>query len=452
VKSVVSDRYGARACLCALALLALGLVAARGSAAAHARELDGEWLMMLDVYGTEIPSKLTLHASADTIVGDNDGDPITGTWIGAAVHIRATNRTAVIEFDGKLNGDSLSGTWHQQDVEVMKLHGRFRAERIVRRRPRAPRTFDFTPTSWSREFTVHRAPVLRIAPGGHRAHVDRRFGRGGRARGGPRSVGKSADWPVLRRRRDARRRARRATAQRSPQPRLRNQQRPYRPARARAAHGGADATGGNTVRWKLDRERLVGTPMAASERLKRFQVPLRPMLGCVGVAPWYAAPTAHTGDSGPFGGNIDFDGVVEGSTVYLQVNQPGALLYLGDGHAAQGDGELNGSGLETSMNVEFQVDVIPNKGLASPRVESPTQIMTVGLGGSLDEALRSALAGMTQWLDQDYQLTPAEAAIVLGSAVRLVINEVADRNAGVVAILDKDKLRALNAPPTKPKS
>ncbi len=100
---------------------------------------------------------------------------------------------------------------------------------------------------------------------------------------------------------------------------------------------------------------------------------------------------------------MDFNEIVEGATVYLPVAQPGALLYVGDGHAAQGDGELNGNALETSMDVEFTVDVIASKPLMTPRVESATHLMTVGLGGTLEDALRAATAGLGQWLEQDYQ-------------------------------------------------
>ena len=137
---------------------------------------------------------------------------------------------------------------------------------------------------------------------------------------------------------------------------------------------------------------------------------------------------------------MDFNEIIEGVTVYLPVSHPGALLFVGDGHAAQGDGELNGDALETSMEVEFTVDLIPSKALTTPRVESPTHIMTVGLGGSLEDALRAATAGLGQWLEQDYNLTPSEIAIVLGSSVEYSINEVADRNAGVAAKLKKERL------------
>jgi amidase len=198
--------------------------------------------------------------------------------------------------------------------------------------------------------------------------------------------------------------------------------------------------GFKNVRWHLDRQRGVAMPETPTAHLHNFTVPIRPMLGCVAVAPGFGSAPPPTGDSGRFGGNMDFNEIVEGATVYLPVAQPGALLYVGDGHAAQGDGELNGNALETSMEVEFTVDVISSKALMTPRVESPTHIMTVGLGGTLEDALRAATASLGQWLEQDYQLTASEIAMVLGSSVEYTISEVADRNAGVAAKLRKDRL------------
>src|SRR5436305_2540073 len=158
----------------------------------------------------------------------------------------------------------------------------------------------------------------------------------------------------------------------------------------------------------------------------------RPMLGCVAVAPNVAQAAPGAGDSGRYGGNMDFNEIVEGATVYLPVNVPGALLYIGDGHAAQGDGELNGNALETSMDVEFTVDVIPAKRLFFPRVESATHIMAMGLGGSLDDAFRTATANMANWLTDAYKLTPSEVAQVISTAAEYKVSEVADRNAGIV--------------------
>jgi acetamidase/formamidase len=198
--------------------------------------------------------------------------------------------------------------------------------------------------------------------------------------------------------------------------------------------------GFKNVRWHLDRQRGVATLEKPTDHLKNFTVPVRPMLGCVAVAPGFASAPPPTGDSGRYGGNMDFNEIVEGTTVYLPVLQPGALLYVGDGHAVQGDGELTGNALETSMDVEFSVDVIQRKAQATPRVESATHIMTVGLGGTLEDALRSATAGLAEWLEQDYNLTPSEIAMVLGTSVEYAISEVADRNAGVAAKLRKDRL------------
>jgi len=140
---------------------------------------------------------------------------------------------------------------------------------------------------------------------------------------------------------------------------------------------------------------------------------------------------------------MDFNDIVEGVTLYLPVSVPGALLYLGDGHAAQGDGELNGNALETSMDVEFTVDVISGKSIRGPRAESATHIMAMGLAGSIDDAFRGATANMAQWLSDAYKLTPSEVAEVLGTAAEYKVSEAADRNAGVVLKIDKQRLQSL---------
>jgi len=201
--------------------------------------------------------------------------------------------------------------------------------------------------------------------------------------------------------------------------------------------------GFKNVRWHLDREHGVATTEKPGEHLTHYTVPLRPMLGCVAVAPGSAQAPPGTGDSGRWGGNMDFNEIVEGATVYLPVSVPGALLYVGDGHAAQGDGELNGNALETSMDVEFTVDLVSHKSIMSPRVESSTHIMAMGLAGSLDDAFRAATANMAQWLTDDYKLTASEIAQVLGTAAEYKVSEVADRNAGVVLKINKERLQAL---------
>jgi acetamidase/formamidase len=169
------------------------------------------------------------------------------------------------------------------------------------------------------------------------------------------------------------------------------------------------------------------------------------MLGGIGVAPDFGFAPFSAGDSGRFGGNMDYNGIVEGVTVYLPVFQPGALLYLGDGHALQGDGETTQWALETSLDVEFSVEVLPSRPLATPRIESDDAIATLGQAGSLDEAVRLAAAGMVQWLHQDYGLDDREASLVIGTAAELRIVTLAGRNAGVAMRLRTDRLRMLKA-------
>ncbi len=128
-----------------------------------------------------------------------------------------------------------------------------------------------------------------------------------------------------------------------------------------------------------------------------YTVKLSPMLGCIGVAP-PRDQVLRSEHLGPFGGNMDSREVREGATVYLPVFQPGALLYMGDGHAQQADGELTGQGLETSLDIQITVDLLPNTALGQPRIENLDSVMVVGTGATLDAALKNATTGMSRWL------------------------------------------------------
>jgi len=163
------------------------------------------------------------------------------------------------------------------------------------------------------------------------------------------------------------------------------------------------------------------------------------MLGCVGVAP-PRGEVLGSGHLGPFGGNMDSPEVREGATLYIPVFEPGALLFLGDGHAQQGDGELPGQGLETSMDVQFTVDVIPGKALGQPRVENQDFVMVMGTGVTLDAAMKSATTEMSRWLASTYQMTPQDIAAVLGTAMQYEIAEVVDSEYDVVAKVNRSAL------------
>jgi acetamidase/formamidase len=194
--------------------------------------------------------------------------------------------------------------------------------------------------------------------------------------------------------------------------------------------------------WRLDRERGVAMPAHPTERLKNFSVKLEPMLGCVGVAP-PGDQTLRSGQLGSFGGNMDYNQIREGSTVYLPVFHTGALLFVGDGHAAQGDGELTGDALETSMDVEFTVDVVRDKSTRMPRVENSDFIMALGIAGSAGEALQIATTELARWLERDYKLNPNEVAMVLGSSVRYEVAELVDPQVNISAKVAKSVLAQL---------
>jgi len=403
--------------------------------------IAGDWIFSQDMYGNLRHRKLTLTAAGDTVSGTLGGQKIEGAISGGS--LRFTSRTDEVtdEFTGTVAGDTITG------ITVRTYRDNFPAERfpttarrMPARRTAAPQRHEFVPTTFHRQFSAANAPVLHIWPGDtvHTTTVDaagndeKSVARslGGNPQTGPFYVETAMPGDVL--------------VVRLTRVRL---NRDWAISDDGIVDRALDSQfavkmkdGFKPVRWRLDRQKGVATPETPSAHLKSFTVPLRPMMGCIAVAPGFGSAAPPTGDSGRFGGNMDFNEIVEGATVYLPINQPGALLYVGDGHAAQGDGELNGNALETSMDVEFTVDVVSAKSLMTARVESATHIMAVGLGGTLEDALRSATASLGQWLEQDYALTPSEIAMVLGTSVEYTISEVADRNAGVVGKLRKDRL------------
>jgi acetamidase/formamidase len=192
-------------------------------------------------------------------------------------------------------------------------------------------------------------------------------------------------------------------------------------------------------RWILDAQKNIAVLEKPSETLKSFTVPLQPMLGCVAVAP-QGDLSIRTTDSGRFGGNMDYNQIREGTTLYLPVSHPGALLFLGDGHAAQGDGELTGDALETSMDFEFTVDLIPGRNSGHPLAENAEFLMSIGIGGSLDQALQQATSGMVRWLERDYGLTANESAMLLGFAVKYDVVDLVGTQVSIAAKVPKPTL------------
>ncbi len=199
------------------------------------------------------------------------------------------------------------------------------------------------------------------------------------------------------------------------------------------------------VKWNLDRQNGFASPDSGYEHLSDFKVPLKPFLGCIGVAPSSKKNEILSFFPGTFGGNLDFSKITQSSTVYLPVFHEGAFLYIGDGHAVQGDGEIAGNALETSLDVEFTVKIIKKEvlQLTYPRVEDSLYIMAIGLSKSLDNALKIATAGLLDWLQIDYHLSLEEATQVMSTAIEYTIAEIADPEVEVVAKIKKEILRGL---------
>jgi acetamidase/formamidase len=194
--------------------------------------------------------------------------------------------------------------------------------------------------------------------------------------------------------------------------------------------------------WKLDLAHGTGGLAKPTDRLKNFKIDLHPMLGCIGVAP-ARQEAIRTGGLGAWGGNMDYNKVREGVTVYLPVMQQGALLFVGDAHAWQSDGELTGNALETSMDVEFTVDLIRGESTNGPRFEDDEYIMASGIAGSLQDALQMATTELAQWIEKDYKLSANESNVVLGAAIQYDIAEVVDPQYHVVAKIRKSVLKTL---------
>ncbi len=173
----------------------------------------------------------------------------------------------------------------------------------------------------------------------------------------------------------------------------------------------------NLVPWEIDLARATVRLREPSSGRLKMEWPAAPMLGCIAVAA-QGETAPGTGISGPHGGNLDYNEIREGATVVLPVYHNGALLFVGDGHALQADGEPLGTGVETSMDLEFSVEVRKGAAPSGPRVETREELISVGsqpeFASSLDRGLQLATADMVRWLVRDYGLEPWAAHVLIG--------------------------------------
>ena len=166
------------------------------------------------------------------------------------------------------------------------------------------------------------------------------------------------------------------------------------------------------------------------------KIPLHPFFGCIGVAPAGGEARSSIVPEA-FGGNMDSPEASVRNTVYFPVNVSGALLYMGDGHAAMGDGEIAGTAIEVPLRARIQVNVIKGQKINWPRFESQDAIMTVGAYRPLDDCLRIAFTELVGWIHNDYGLSELDAYELLSKVAKIHLNEMVDPNYVIVASIEK---------------
>lgn len=183
--------------------------------------------------------------------------------------------------------------------------------------------------------------------------------------------------------------------------------------------------GGNRVFWQIERNartvRLAEPPSA----MRDIVLPLAPMIGCFGVAP-SLGQAFSTATSAENGGNMDYRRFGPGTKVAFPVSAPGALFFLGDCHAIQGDGEIVGTGVETCFEVTVRLTVQKGRTITWPRGETADDIFTIGNARPLDQALQHATTEMAKWLMADYGHDITSASHLMGQVVQYDIGNVYD--------------------------
>ncbi|NNM04975.1 MAG: acetamidase [Gemmatimonadetes bacterium] len=188
--------------------------------------------------------------------------------------------------------------------------------------------------------------------------------------------------------------------------------------------------------WELDLEKMTGTTQLPNSEMTEITIDLKPMLGRVAVAP--RGEEAFGGLwPGDFGGNMDAQEIRPGATVFLPIFHDGAYFYFGDGHARQGYGEVNGSGLETSMDVVLEIDLIKGRTIDWPRIENDEYIMVAGSARPLIDAFRLAHIELVEWLEEDYGFGRWDAYQLLGQLAESTVANIVDPVYTVVAKFNK---------------
>lgn len=192
----------------------------------------------------------------------------------------------------------------------------------------------------------------------------------------------------------------------------------------------------DAANWRIDLDRLTVELAPPVPGLEHLVLPVEPMIGCFGVAP-SLGQAFSTATSAENGGNMDYRGFGPGTSVWFPVAVPGALFFLGDCHAIQGDGEIVGTGVETSFEVEVRLTVDKAMKTTWPRGETADAIFTVGNARPLDQALQHATSEMLTWLVTSYGLSRIAASHLMGQVVRYEVGNVFDPAYTMICRIEK---------------
>jgi acetamidase/formamidase len=410
----------------------------------------GEFLGPFDSAYTAQYSHVTLKANGSVLTGAWGDYSLTGTIAANRIEIALADAAGkpAGKLSGSATGDSFSG---KGSVTPLARAGAAAQPpndftwTLTRAAtpPAKPKIWDYEPTFFYGTYSAAEPPVLHIFPGdivstrtidqaGRDANAPR-HGTGGDANTGPFYIEGALPGDTL---------VVKLVKLRPNKPTARQGSRFNQYAVTMAYALNAKYDPNFNGEWKLDPDKGVAT-LTPSEGLPHLTVPIKTMLGCISVAPPGEEQYRGT-DLGVFGGNLDYNDNAEGTTLYFPVFHPGALLGMGDAHAAMGDGEVVGTGLETSVDVTFTVDVI--RGYATPQVRAETKdyLISFGVSGSVPESIQLATTQLAQWMKKDYSLNDSEIALLFGDVLKYDITELVDPHFNVAAKLPKSVLATLN--------
>ena len=416
-----------------------------------AADISGSWIARVTGATLREPQYARVVLSVN-------GGAVTGTWNQLRVEGQTSGpnlRFTLRQGDGKTAGElagivegaAVAGDGHLEirGAEGRRGRGGPVAWRLTRlpKRAGAPKAWEFEPKEFYSNYSAAIAPVLHVFPGdtvrtwtidsGGLDETLTRRSAGGNPETGPFYIEGALPGDTLvvhlnkvRLNRDTARSGSRVSL------------RAVTPAWA----VNAKYAEGFSSEWKLDRAAGIARLANPSDRMREYTVPILPMIGCLATAP-AAGAVVSIGGSRAVRRQHGLQPNERGRHPAAARVSARALFFLGDGHAAMGDAELTGGALETSLDVEFTVELVEGSATAYPRLENQDYLMSMGVAGSLIDALQAATAQLAEWLAADYHLNDSEIAIVLGTVLKYDVAEMVDPQINVVAKLPKTALARL---------